>query len=73
MCLGAVCAPHGIFPLAYGGDGSGQTYVTFAGHRLDAHLAGLIGVALGIARAIHLLKLQRSDQVAKGQPNEEAR
>jgi hypothetical protein len=47
----AVAILYGVFALAYDGDGSSPTYVTMAGHRLDAHLAGAISVALGITLA----------------------
>jgi hypothetical protein len=38
--------------VIYGGDGSSPTYVTLARHPLDAHLAGAISVALGVALAV---------------------
>jgi hypothetical protein len=46
---------YGLFVLLYNGDegGDGGTYVMFAGHRTDAHLAG--GIALGIAIALTAL------------------
>jgi hypothetical protein len=47
LLVGALFALYGVFALIYSGDGSGRTYIRFAGSRLDAHLAG--GISLAIA------------------------
>jgi hypothetical protein len=51
-----------LFALLYGGDSGGRdTYVTFAGHELDAGVAGAIAVllALLLLAAVPLLKRDR--------------
>jgi hypothetical protein len=50
--LGVAAILYGIFALVYGGDGSTPTYVTLAGHRLDAHFVGAISVAVGGTLAV---------------------
>jgi hypothetical protein len=50
--LAAAAIFYGIFALVYRGDGSSRTYVSLAGHRLDAPLAGAISVTLGVSLAV---------------------
>ena len=40
----------GAFALIYNGDGSGPTYITIAGSKVDAHLVG--GVSLAVAAVL---------------------
>lgn len=61
---GTVLGLYGLFAILYRGDsgGSGDTYVSFSGHEIDADLAGAIALALALAAilaAILLLKRQR--------------
>src|SRR5690349_13744444 len=62
--VGAVCVLYGLFALAYGGDApvsrcsgvpgvrhcnGSSTYVSVAGHRFAARLAGALSIVLGAA------------------------
>ena len=55
LALGAVLTLYGLFAILYRGDsgGSGDTYVTLAGHELDADLVG--GISLGLALVLALV------------------
>jgi divalent metal cation (Fe/Co/Zn/Cd) transporter len=48
LVAGVLLALYGLFAILYGGDsgGSGNTYVTIAGHELDADLAGAIALLI---------------------------
>jgi uncharacterized membrane protein YphA (DoxX/SURF4 family) len=48
LILGGAAILYGLFALMYGADGSSATYVTLAGHQLNATLAGATSVVLGI-------------------------
>jgi hypothetical protein len=48
FALGALAVVYGLFALMYGGDGSGRTYVTLSGHRLDAGFTGAMSAVLGV-------------------------
>lgn len=50
IVVGAVLGLYGVFALIYNGDGSGPTYVTIAGSKVDAHLVG--GISLAVAAAL---------------------
>jgi hypothetical protein len=50
IVIGALIGLYGVFALIYNGDGSGPTYITIAGSKVDAHLAG--GVSLAVAAAL---------------------
>jgi hypothetical protein len=54
---GALLGLYGLFAILYGGDsgGTGDTYVTIAGHETDADLVG--AVALLIALSLFLASL----------------
>jgi hypothetical protein len=60
---GVLLGLYGLFALLYGGDsGGGDTYVTFAGHELDAGLAGAIALLIALLlllAAIPFLKHER--------------
>jgi hypothetical protein len=48
LVAGVLLALYGFFAILYGGDsgGSGETYVTIAGHEMDAGLAGAIALLI---------------------------
>jgi hypothetical protein len=50
--VGSAAILYGVFALVYAGDGASRTYVTLAGHRFDARLAGVTSVALGVSLAV---------------------
>jgi hypothetical protein len=60
---GLLLGLYGLFALLYGGDsGGGDTYVTFAGHDLDAGVAGAVALLLAfllLLAAIPFLKRER--------------
>jgi hypothetical protein len=60
---GVLFGLYGLFALLYGGDsGGGDTYVTFAGHELDAGVAGAIALLLALLlllAAVPFLKRER--------------
>jgi hypothetical protein len=60
---GLLLGLYGLFALLYGGDsGGGDTYVTFAGHELDAGVAGAVALLLAcllLLAAIPFLKRER--------------
>jgi ABC-type sugar transport system permease subunit len=58
---------YGVFAILYGGDsrGSGDTYVTIAGHEMDADLAGAIALLIAFFTVLFstmLLRRQRRTQ-----------
>jgi hypothetical protein len=61
---GVLLGLYGLFALLYGGDsGGGDTYVRFAGHELDAGVAGAIALLLAfllLLAAVPSLKRERS-------------
>jgi hypothetical protein len=60
---GVLLGLYGLFALLYGGDsGGGDTYVIFAGHELDAGVAGAIALLLALLLllgAVPFLKRER--------------
>jgi hypothetical protein len=50
IVVGALIGLYGVFALIYNGDGSGPTYITIAGSKVDAHLVG--GISLAVAAAL---------------------
>jgi hypothetical protein len=53
LLVGVLIALYGLFAILYGGDsGGGDTYVTWAGHELDADLAGAISLVVGLAMLV---------------------
>jgi hypothetical protein len=50
IVVGALIGLYGVFALIYNGDGSGPTYITVAGSKVDAHLVG--GISLAVAAAL---------------------
>ena len=62
LAAGLLLALYGLFAILYRGDsgGSGDTYVTFAGHELDADLAGAISLLIAlVAVLISIMVLRR--------------
>ena len=63
MALGALLGLYGLFAIVYNGDSrGGDTYVIWAGHQVDADLAGGIALGVGVVllvAAIVLLKRRR--------------
>jgi hypothetical protein len=49
LAFGIGLALWGAFALLYRDEGDGNTFVTLAGRRTDAHLAGGIALAIGLA------------------------
>ena len=47
--VGLLLAIYGVFALIFNEEGGGSTYVTFSGHRLDAHLVGAVSLVIGVA------------------------
>jgi hypothetical protein len=58
LAAGALLGLYGLFAILYRGDsgGSGDTYVTLAGHEIDADLVG--AVALLLAFSVTLLSVR---------------
>lgn len=55
-------AIYGVFALTFNEPGGGSTYLTLAGHRLDAHLVGAVSLVIGlaiIAAAVALVRCGR--------------
>ena len=48
LIVGALLALYGLFAILYNGDGGSNTTVTWAGHRIDADVAGAIALAFGL-------------------------
>ena len=66
--LGGLLALYGGFAILYRGDsgGSGSTYVTIAGHELDARLTGLISLVSGAVGVFFAIVLVRRRHRASG-------
>jgi hypothetical protein len=47
--VGVLLAVYGVFALTFNEPGGGSTYVTLAGHRLDAHLVGVVSLVIGLS------------------------
>jgi hypothetical protein len=61
LLAGGLFAAYGVLAPTFGEEG-GSTYVTFAGTRVDAHLAGAISLAFGlfvVAAAVAVLRSGR--------------
>ena len=50
LALSLLLGLYGLFAVLYRGDsgGSGDTYVTFGGHQVDAQLAGAVALLVSI-------------------------
>ncbi len=48
LVAGVLFVLYGLFALTFR-EGSGSTYVTFEGHRIDAHLVGAVSLVIGVA------------------------
>jgi hypothetical protein len=50
LALGGLLALYGLFAILYGGDSgaSGDTYVKFDGHEIDADLVGAIALFVAL-------------------------
>jgi hypothetical protein len=64
LALGVLLALYGLFAILYGGDsgGSGDTYVKFDGHEIDADLVGAIALLVAlfaVLGAITILSIAR--------------
>jgi hypothetical protein len=58
--LAVLLAGWGVVALAYGGDANGgSTYVTLAGVRLDAQLAGVVSLLVAALLVVCALRLRR--------------
>jgi len=60
--LGVMFALYGVLALTFS-DGGGSTYVTLAGHRLDAHRVGAVCLVLGLAVTAAAVALLRRGRV----------
>jgi len=47
--VGVLFAVYGLFALTFNEPGGGSTYVTLVNHRVDAHVAGAVSLAVGLA------------------------
>ena len=47
--VGVILALYGLLGLTFNEPQGGSTYVTLAGHQLDAHRLGAVCLALGLA------------------------
>jgi hypothetical protein len=61
-----VLALWGVFALLYRDVGDGNTYVTLAGRRTDAHLAGGVALAIGLATILLSVGLFKSTTSRRG-------
>jgi hypothetical protein len=57
--VGVLLAVYGLFALTFSEPGGGSTYVTLVGHRIDAHVAGAVSLAVGLAIIAGALALVR--------------
>ncbi len=49
LIAGTLVSVYGLFAILYNGDGHGSgTYVTWAGEKIDADIAGAIALLLGL-------------------------
>ena len=60
--VGVILALYGVLALTFN-EGGGSTYVTLAGHRLDAHRVGALCLALGLAVIAGAVALVRRGRV----------
>jgi hypothetical protein len=58
FAVGALFTLYGVFALTFN-DRGGSTYVSLAGHRLDAHLVGGVSLAIGMAIVASAVALMR--------------
>jgi len=56
---GLLLSLYGVFALTFNEPGGGSTYVTLAGHRLDAHLVGAVSLVIGLAMIAAAVALAR--------------
>ena len=61
--VGVLLAVYGLFALTFKERGGGSTYVTLAGHRLDAHLVGAMSVVIGLGIVAAGIALVRRDNL----------
>lgn len=47
--VGVLLALYGLLGLMFNEPSGGSTYVTLAGHELDAHLVGAVSLVIGLA------------------------
>jgi hypothetical protein len=58
VVAGALFALYGLFALTFR-EGGGSTYVTLAGHEIDAHLVGAVSLVIGLAIVAGAVTLAR--------------
>jgi cytochrome c oxidase assembly factor CtaG len=58
LAVGAILALYGVFALTFH-ERRGSTYVTLTGHRLDAYLAGVVSLVIGIAVIVVAVAVMR--------------
>ena len=73
LACGVLLALYGLFAILYRGEGggSGDTYVTFAGHEVDAPLAGAVALTIAlvaVATGIAVLRRARCSGARAGRP-----
>jgi hypothetical protein len=59
LMAGVLLALYGVFVLTFNESGGGSTYVTLAGHQLDAHLVGAVSLVIGLATIAGAVTLLR--------------
>ena len=59
LIVGLLLALYGVFALTFNEEGSGSTYVTLAGRRLDAHLVGAVSLGIGVGISAAVFKFLR--------------
>lgn len=62
LAVGALFSLYGLFAILYQGDsGGGDTYVKWAGHTIDAYLAGAVALVVGVMLlVVSVLLLKRN-------------
>lgn len=63
VVAGLLFAGYGVLALTYEEGEGGSTYVTFAGARVDAHLAGAISLAIGLVVVVVAVVVARSGRL----------
>ena len=60
---GLLFAGYGVLALTYEEGQGSSTYVTFAGARVDAHLAGAISLVIGLVVVVVAVLVARSGRL----------
>ena len=61
--VGVMLALYGLLALTFNEPQGGSTYVTLAGHRLDAHRVGAVSLVLGLAGIVAGVGILRRGRV----------